>query len=267
MKEFSEPHMTTKSPPPRQSKARAGAARAVQSEQGLRVEPSLTEGHPITLVDQIYNWLESKIVTLDLPPGALLSELVIGREFGVSRTPVGEALQRLAQERLVTILPRRGFVVTEISVSEQLRLIEFRREIARFIARHGAKRANEEERTALRRVANGFLRAAAKNDEAGLLAADKEFHDLFASSAHNNFAASAIGPLDSLSRRFFYMHRYVVGNTQLSAKLHSDIAMAMADGDAQAAEDATDAMADYLDEFARSTLDQPLALVARPTRA
>lgn len=220
-----------------------------------------------TLVERIYAWLEGKIVTLQLPPGALLSELVIAREFGVSRTPVGEALQRLAREGLVTILPRRGIVVTEISVTEQLRLLEFRREIANFIARLGAKRANTAERDKLRQVANDFLAAAAAGDEAGLLAADKDFHDLFATCAHNNYAANAMGPLDSLSRRFFYAHRVNVGNSNESARLHANIALSMAEGDPQAAENATNAMADYLDDFARSTLDQPAALSPRAARA
>jgi DNA-binding GntR family transcriptional regulator len=187
---------------------------------------------------------------------------VIAREFGVSRTPVGEALQRLAREGLVTILPRRGIVVTEISVTEQLRLLEFRREIANFIARIGARRANAAERQALRAVAKGFLEAAAKQDGAGLMAADKDFHDLFASCAHNHYAATAMGPLDALSRRFFYVHR-VMGNSDDPAKLHAAIATAIADGDPEAAEAATNAMADYLEEFTRSTLDQPVALASR----
>lgn len=220
-----------------------------------------------TLVDEIYASLEGKIVTLELPPGALLSEVVIAREFGVSRTPVGEALQRLAREGLVTILPRRGIVVTEISVTEQLRLLEFRREIANFIARVGARRANAGEREALRRVANAFLTAAASADEAALLAADKEFHDLFATCAHNNYAATAMGPLDSLSRRFFYVHRLSVGNSSESARLHANIAIAIADEDPVAAEAATNAMADYLDDFARSTIDQPVALNSRFARS
>jgi len=235
--------------------ARTAPARRSAAAPAARAKRALAEAEATSLVDQIYFWLESKIVTLELPPGALLSELVIGREFGVSRTPVGEALQRLAREGLVTILPRRGIVVTEISVSEQLRLLEFRREIAKFIARTGAKRANAQEREALRRVAEAFVQAADQEDDAALLAADKEFHDLFAVCAHNNFAIGAIGPLDSLSRRFFYAHKLHVGNIGKSARLHADIALAIAAGDAQAAEGAANAMADYLDEFARSTLD------------
>ena len=234
---------------------RTAPARHSAAAPAARVEGALAEAEATSLVDQIYFWLESKIVTLELPPGALLSELVIGREFGVSRTPVGEALQRLAREGLVTILPRRGIVVTEISVSEQVRLLEFRREIAKFVARTGAKRANAQEREALRRVAKAFVQAADQKDDDALLAADKEFHDLFAACAHNNFAIGAMGPLDSLSRRFFYAHKLHVGNIGKSARLHADIALAIAAGDAQAAEGAANAMADYLDEFARSTLD------------
>ena len=255
--------MTTKPVASARGQVRRSRPRPVSDPPDQRRQTQANKIHSTSLVEQIYARLESKIVTLALPPGALLSELMIGREFGVSRTPVGEALQRLAREGLVTILPRRGIVVTEISVSEQLRLIEFRREIAKFIARVGAKRANAMERDALRQVSKAFLAAAEQRNEAAVLAADKEFHNLFAACAHNNFAATAMGPLDALSRRFFYIHKLVVGNIELSAKLHADIAQAMADGDPQGAENAVDAMADYLDEFARSTLDQPLALLPR----
>lgn len=244
---------------------RTGAATARQKRApgGSGPAPGEAESAGGTLVDRIYSKLESKIVTLELPPGALLSEVVIAQEFGVSRTPVGEALQRLAREGLVTILPRRGIVVTEISVTEQLRLLEFRREIANFIARVGARRANDVEREALRAVGRAFLEAAEKQDGPALMAADKDFHDLFATCAHNNYAATAMGPLDALSRRFFYVHRVTVGNSDDSAKLHAAIAMAIADGDPVAAEAAANAMADYLDEFTRSTLDQPVSLASR----
>lgn len=243
--------------------AAKNAARTGRKPGSGKAVAAPAEGATGTLVDQIYAKLEAKIVTLELPPGALLSEVVIAREFGVSRTPVGEALQRLAREGLVTILPRRGIVVTEISVTEQLRLLEFRREIANFIARVGARRADAAEREALRAVARDFLDAAKRQDGAALMAADKAFHELFATCAHNHYAVTAMGPLDALSRRFFYVHRVTVGNSDDPARLHAAIAIAIADGDPDAAEAASNAMADYLDEFTRSTLDQPLALASR----
>ena len=225
--------------------------------------PRLSNELGRSLVDQVYEYLESMIVTLQLPPGALLSEVVIGKELGVSRTPVGEALQRLAREGLVTVLARRGIVVTEISASEQMRLLELRREISRFVARTGAKRATTEERNALRANAKEFLKAAKTGDWIGVTAADKKFHDLFATCTHNNFAALAMEPLDSLSRRFSYAHKMMQENGVVSAKLHASIALAIADGDQVKAESAANALADYLDDFVRKTLDQPPALISR----
>lgn len=217
----------------------------------------------VSLVERIYDALEDRIVSLELPPGAMLSEVTIAREFGVSRTPVGEALQRLAREGLVNVLPRRGIVVTDISLTGQMRVLEFRRDIANFIGRLGARRADTAERDALRRVAQAFQKAAANADGRRLNEADKEFHELFATCAHNNYAATAMAPLDSLARRFFYAHSLDISK---SAQLHADIAFAIADGDPVSAERATNALADYLDELTRSTLDQPRALAPRPSR-
>lgn len=226
------------------------------------IKPKPAESVP-GLVEQVYRHLESMIVTLQLPPGALLSEVVISKELGVSRTPVGEALQRLSRDGLVTILPRRGIVVTEVSASDHLRLLELRREIARFIARVGARRATADERDGFRQVADEFVKAAVAGDDEAAFAADKKFHDLFAASSHNNFAALAMEPLDSLSRRFSYVHQAMEGDKVRSARLHAAIAMAIAKGDAQEAEQAVNKLADYLDEFVRRTLDEPPALPAR----
>ena len=232
----------------------------IRSIASLKQSATKTEKLSRTLAEQVYSQLEAMIVTLELLPGTLLSELAISRQFGVSRTPVGEALQRLSREGLVTILPRRGFVVTEVNAADQIRLLELRREIARFIVRTGAMRATPQEREALREVSKEFLNAGKARDTAGMTAADKRFHDLFADCAHNNFAVMAIEPLDSLSRRFSHAHGMMHDDAMKSAELHAAIALAMADGDEKRAEQASDALADYLYDFVRLTLDRPPAL-------
>lgn len=219
-------------------------------------DPGDTTTSHQSMVERVYAELELKIVTCELPPGALLSEAELSKQLNVSRTPVGEALQRLAREGLVNILPRRGILVTEVSISEQLQLLELRREISRFVARAGARRARPEERVRLREVAANFLDAAKNNDDAELLRADKEFHDLFVRCAHNVFALRTLVSMDSLSRRFWIAHRASTGEHPESAKLHSDIAIAIADGNEQMAMQASDALSDYLDQFTRSTLDK-----------
>jgi DNA-binding GntR family transcriptional regulator len=208
------------------------------------------------MVDKVYAELELMIVTCELAPGALLSEAELSKQFNVSRTPVGEALQRLAREGLVNILPRRGILVSSVSVSDQLQLLELRRDISRFIARVGARRARPDERARLREIATAFVMAAKNDDDAALLVADKEFHDLFVRCAHNVFALRTMVSMDSLSRRFWLVHRGGGGEHTDSARLHGDIARAMADGDAEAAMQASDKLADYMDEFTRSTLDE-----------
>jgi len=60
-----------------------------------------------TLSDRAYGDLEAMIVTLQLPPGSAVSEAALSQRLGIGRTPIREALQRLARERLITILPRR----------------------------------------------------------------------------------------------------------------------------------------------------------------
>ena len=208
-----------------------------------------------TIVDRVYAELERRIVTCELAPGSLLSEAELSMQLNVSRTPVGEALQRLAREGLVNILPRRGILVTDISVSEQVQLLEFRRDVSRLIARTSARRAKPHQRERMREIAAAFAEAGRTQDDAQMIQADKDFHDLFVQCAHNTFAARAMVTMDSLSRRFWLFHRDRGGEQPASVRLHSDIASAIANADEAAAAKASDALSDYLDEFTRNTLN------------
>ena len=84
-----------------------------------------------TLTDRAYETLEELIVTLRLAPGDVISETALSDRLDIGRTPVREALQRLAREGLVKILPRKGILVTEINPRSQLLLLEVRRELER----------------------------------------------------------------------------------------------------------------------------------------
>src|ERR1700749_2613530 len=106
--------------------------------------------HIETLTEKAYRALEEEIVTLRIPPGTVVSEAILSRRLGLGRTPVREALQRLAREWLVVIMPRRGIMVSEIDPVRHLRLLEARREIERFLARSAAKRATSVQRAQFR---------------------------------------------------------------------------------------------------------------------
>ena len=194
------------------------------------------------------------IVTLKLAPGAAVSEQELAASLGIGRTPIREALQRLARESLVAILPRRGILVSEVNVKRQLRLLEVRRELERLIARSAARRATDGERARLRELAARFEASAKANDDVTFMRTDREFNTLCSAASHNEFAAGAMTLMHSLSRRFWYIHYKRAADMPLTAKLHANIARAIARGDEDAAAAASDKLIDEIEKFTRETV-------------
>ena len=184
-----------------------------------------------------------------------MSEAELSERLGIGRTPIREALQRLARERLVNILPRRGIIVSEINVKSQLRLLEVRRELERLISRSAARRASEGEREQFRRIAANFEKSAQANDDVAFMRTDREFNSLQAAATHNEFAIGAMALMHGLSRRFWYIHYKQAADMPLTAKLHADIARAIAAGSAAQAGKATDKLLDAIEKFTRDTTD------------
>jgi DNA-binding GntR family transcriptional regulator len=193
-------------------------------------------------------------VTLQLPPGSAVSEGMLSRRLRIGRTPIREALQRLARERLVVILPRRGIVVSEINVRSQLRLLETRREVERLVTRSAARRATDGERRRMKVLAELFGRCARNNDDTRFMRVDREFNELCLAASKNEFAAGAMRLMQSLSRRFWYHHYKEAADMPETAKLHADIARAIASGDETAAAAATDRLMSMIESFTRATV-------------
>src|SRR5262249_56355181 len=96
------------------------------------------------------------IVTLELPPGAVVREPELTERLGIGRTPVREALRRLAQERLVEGFPRRGMFVTKVDVRDLARLCEVRVALEPEAARLAAERATQTDLAELRGLLEGL---------------------------------------------------------------------------------------------------------------
>lgn len=205
------------------------------------------------MTEKAYKEIEELIVTLQLPPGTAVSESELSRRLEIGRTPIREALQQLAREKLVKILPQRGVIVSEINVAQQLKLIEVRRELERLVARLAALRADREQRGRLRQLADSMLQAADNDKEYEFFRLDNEFNLLMKEACGNEFADSAINLTHALSRRFWFKHR--VSDMQFVARLHAEVANAAADGDAKRAEEASDSLMDYVETFTRSSID------------
>lgn len=207
-----------------------------------------------TLTDRAYQQLEEMIVTLRLEPGQVLSEAQLAEDLGIGRTPVREALQRLASEGLVNVLPRRGVLVSEINLSRQLLLLELRREVERLCARKAAMRATADERAGFRALADDLAAVADNGDDAGFMRLDLQFNRALVQASRNEFAERAMRRIQGLSRRFWFQHYREVLDLERCARLHADVARAIAEGDADGAATASDALMDYIVEFARATV-------------
>ena len=148
---------------------RSAVARSAVPERTRRRARPRSAAPGVSLTEQAYRALEEQIVTLKIPPGTVVSEAILGQRLGIGRTPIREALWRLARERLVTIVPHRGIIVSEINVKPQLRLLELRRVVERLVASRAAKRASEAERKRLGEIADGMESAAADNDDVAFM--------------------------------------------------------------------------------------------------
>jgi DNA-binding GntR family transcriptional regulator len=208
----------------------------------------------VSLAESAYRILEEQIATLQRVPGAVLSELKLAKELGIGRSPIREALQRLAYEGLVVILPRRGVLVSDINVTTHCKLIEVRREVERLMVRTACRSATPAQLGEFRSLAARFERCARENDMDAFMQTDSQFNKLLSSSADNEFAEKCIRLMRGLTRRFWFKYCGYAG-LKKCARLHANLARAISAQDAAASAAALDGLIDYLDEFTRATLD------------
>jgi DNA-binding GntR family transcriptional regulator len=239
----------------RSQRTRVAAARQAALRRVARPGRGFRDIRPVeTLTEQAYSVIEEQIVTLRLKPGEVLSEQLLAASYGFGRTPIREALQRLAREGLITILPRKGILVSDLNPRTQLLVLEVRRELERLLSRAGAERATPHERDALQEIARKMDKAASDNDDIAFMRLDGELNRLMLEAAHNDYAARSMKLLQGLSRRFWYMHYREAADLPLCARLHANQARAIAKGDADAAARASDKLNDYVETFTRATV-------------
>ena len=126
--------------------------------------------------------------------------------LGIGRTPVREAMQRLAREQLLHILPRRGCIVSECRAEDELGVIEVRRPLELLVARAAALRANPEQRRQFDDIATAMADALAADDFNAFARLDAEFNQLSLVACQNTTAASMMRLISTLNRRFWFMH-------------------------------------------------------------
>ena len=207
-----------------------------------------------SLTEQAYWQLEEMIATLELPPGAVVSEAELCTRLAIGRTPVREAMQRLARERLLQILPRRGCIVSECRLEDELNVIEVRRPLELLVARAAALRANPEQRRQFENIANAMADALSADHFDAFARLDAEFSQLCLVACRNTTVASMMRLISTLNRRFWFIHH---GRTlpRDGVESHIEIARAIAKGDPDMAAAATERLLRYIEGLARQPLE------------
>jgi DNA-binding GntR family transcriptional regulator len=174
-----------------------------------------------------YNDLLERIINLRLPPGSLINEQAMANELGLGRMPVREAIARLATDRFITVVPRRGAVVAPVGLDDVLNMFEAREAIECGVAYIVATRATEEDLDILRELVKAADGAREGNDHEAFLRDDHAIHAFLVHMVRNSLLQDAADRLLLHNLRFWRMYwgsRPAQTSTMMS---HSDLVAAL----------------------------------------
>lgn len=216
-----------------------------------------------SLADAAFQVIEEMIVTLALEPGRRVTERMLCEMVGYGRTPVREALLRLAQGFLIEIQPRNGVLITPIDYDIILMTIEVRRHIEGLIVERAARYADDRERRRLDKLRGTFQDAADRGDALSFIRTDNALNQLLNSAARHPVAAKIAGPLHSVSRRIGFALGVGTGaGFNITGPGHQRLIEAVVAADPVASRAALDDLLDGVERLVRDCILAEVAGVA-----
>jgi GntR family transcriptional regulator, rspAB operon transcriptional repressor len=206
----------------------------------------------VSLTDEVFDQLKAQILRVERPPGDVLYEAELAKDFGVSKTPVREALRVLAQTGWVMVLPRKGYIVRPVELRDVRDIFAIRRMIEPVLAAEAAHNASGAQIAALNDVVD--QQAEAGDDVGKALGAARIFHLALADVAGSRRTRSILEDLVDEVRRLPYLLPNVEGHITSTEELraHRAILAAVGDGDP---ERAGRLMVEHLNEVARTLVN------------
>ena len=207
-----------------------------------------SEAGPL-LSDQAYLAIRDLIVTLELPPGAIVSEADLMNRLAMGRTPVREALRALARERLIDVYPRRGMFVAGVDARDLASLSEARAVLEPAAARLAARRLTESDKAMLDELLAELDALGSTPDERDLITLERRLHRFVYATARNPFLESTLDEQYTHALRIWFMALDRLPHLDDAVKEHRDILEAIRRGDA---DQAAITMAEHIDGFETS---------------
>jgi DNA-binding GntR family transcriptional regulator len=189
-----------------------------------------------TLAQQGYLELKRRIVSLALPPGSTIRDLDLQQQLGLGRTPLRDALQRLAHDGLLRIYPRRTIMVPKLGITEVRELFEVRLALEPAAAALAARRVSAADVERVSALGETLRRAREHPDVAAFLSADQDFHRAVAKFSRNALLVDYIDRLETLNLWLWNMYFDSHAGSRADLFAHEPIVEALARRDAVAAD-------------------------------
>jgi DNA-binding GntR family transcriptional regulator len=187
------------------------------------------------LADRAYAELRDRLVTLAIAPGAPINEDALGRELQMGRTPVREAIKRLALENLVTVFPRRGTFASEINITDLAAISDVRVQLEGHAAMRAAERLTPAQREELDRLIADIDAREGSGDPATLMQLDAEVHRFIYACAANAYLQETLERYLNLSLRIWYLVLDRLPHLFDRVHEHRTLLEALRDGDGERA--------------------------------
>lgn len=190
---------------------------------------------PQLLADRAYVELRDRIVTLRIAPGAPLDEDLLGADLGMGRTPVREAIKRLALENLVTVFPRRGTFASEINITDLAHISDVRAQLDAHAAYRAAQRITPAQRAELDELLTELANSAGSDDSEALMALDARVHRFIYRCAGNPYLEETLDRYFNLSLRIWHLVLDRLPHLFSRVHEHEELLRRIAAGDADGA--------------------------------
>ncbi|ORE97071.1 GntR family transcriptional regulator [Aurantimonas sp. 22II-16-19i] len=208
----------------------------------------LVAGRTGDLTATAYERIEELFVSMQLAPGAFIRTQDIQARVGLGRTPVHQAVRRLAAETLLEIVPRNGLRIAPIDLARERRLAVLRRDLIRFVTEAAMRNMTPNDRARVHYLRRQLASEAGPMTVDRFNAIDKSFDVLLIQASGERFLERALRPLHAIARRTGYLNlTRISGEVGLAKTVESHIAImdAVLAGDEKAAREACDALVAY----------------------
>ena len=206
----------------------------------------------VNLSDLAYEQIEGFLVCCELKPGRFLATHDLQALVGFGRTPVHQAVSRLAADTLVIVSPRHGIQIAPVDLTRERVLLRLRRDMERFVIRLATERSGASQRNQMLHIRRQLIEHGAGMTIEQFNLIDRRIDQLFLAAANEPFVESTLRPLHTIFRRIGWIyHMQTANNANLQGTVDGHVAVidAVANGHVDAAIAASDGLMDFVESM------------------